>query len=81
MKPADVNAGDIFRVTMNRANGITPPKGDESRDKFFVVLGFDDDGNVYGGVIFNSLMNLNLPPIHSDHAIRNKERFLRFPCA
>lgn len=62
MKPADVNAGDIFRVTMNRANGITPPKGDESRDKFFVVLGFDDDGNVYGGVIFNSLMNLNLPP-------------------
>ena len=32
------------------------------RDKFFVVLGFDNDGNVYGGVIFNSFINMNLPP-------------------
>ena len=62
MKPLDIKRGDVFRVTMNKANGITPKKGDESRDKYFVVLGFDNDGNVYGGVVFNSYININLPP-------------------
>ena len=62
MKPADINVGDVFRITLNKANGIIPKKGDETRDKFFVVLGFDEEGNIYGGVIFNSLLNLNLPP-------------------
>ena len=47
---------------MNKANGVVPKPGDTSRDKFFVVLGFDNDGNVYGGVIFNSFINMNLPP-------------------
>lgn len=72
MKPVDVKVGDVFRVTMNKANSITPHEGDKSRDKFFVVLGFDEDGNVYGGVIFNSLVNLNLPPFIQamQHAIK-----------
>lgn len=62
MKPSEVKVGDVFRITMNRANGITPKPGDDSRDKFYVALGFDNNGNVYGGVIFNSYMNMNLPP-------------------
>lgn len=62
MKPSEIKIGDVFRITMNRANGITPKPGDNSRDKFFVVLGFDGNGNVYGGVIFNSYVNINLPP-------------------
>lgn len=62
MKPSEIKIGDVFRITMNKANGITPKPGDNSRDKFFVVLGFDGNGNVYGGVIFNSYVNINLPP-------------------
>ena len=62
MKPSEVKIGDVFFVTMNKANGVVPKTGDTSRDKFFVVLGFDNDGNVYGGVIFNSFINMNLPP-------------------
>lgn len=62
MKPSEIKIGDVFRITMNKANGITPKPGDNSRDKFFVVLGFDENGNVYGGVIFNSYININLPP-------------------
>lgn len=62
MKPSEVKKGDVFRITLNQANGIIPKPGDSSRDKYFVVLGFDHDGNVYGGVIFNSYINLKLPP-------------------
>lgn len=62
MKPSEIKIGDVFRITMTKANGITPKPGDTSRDKYFVVLGFDSDGNVYGGVIFNSYININLPP-------------------
>lgn len=62
MKPSEIKIGDVFRITMNKANGITPKPVDNSRDKFFVVLGFDENGNVYGGVIFNSYININLPP-------------------
>ncbi len=61
MKPSEIKIGDVFFVTMNKANGVVPKPGDTSRDKFFVVLGFDNDGNVYGGVIFNSFINMNLP--------------------
>lgn len=62
-----VSIGDVFVVNMDRSNGIIP-KGDElSRSKFFVVLGFDDDGNVYGGVIINSRINPNLPQRIADY--------------
>ena len=36
MKPSEVKTGDVFRITMNQANGITPKAGDDSRDKYYV---------------------------------------------
>ena len=56
-----IRIGDVYRIEMNRANGITPKPGDDSRNKFFVVLGFDAEGNAYGGVIINSVINKNVP--------------------
>lgn len=56
-----IKIGDVFRIKMNRQNGIIPKKGDESRNKFFIVLGFDSDGNIYGGVIINSNINQRVP--------------------
>ena len=57
-----VRVGDVYEITMTEANGIRPKAGDTSRDKYFVVLGFDGDGVIYGGVIINSKINQNLPP-------------------
>lgn len=57
-----VKVGDVYEITMTESNGITPKPGDSSRDKFFVVLGFDSNGIAYGGVIINSNINKNLPP-------------------
>ena len=56
-----VKTGDVFRIKMDETNGITPKKGDYFRNKFFIVLGFDFDGNVYGGVIINSGINQRVP--------------------
>ncbi len=56
-----VKVGDVYEITMTEANGIKPKPGDTSRDKYFVVLGFDSEGYVYGGVIINSKINKNLP--------------------
>ena len=63
MKPSEIKIGDVFLINMNKANGVVPKPGDDNRDKYFIVLGFDGEGNIYGGVIFNSYMNMNLPPM------------------
>jgi hypothetical protein len=55
-----VKVGDVYEITMTEANGIKPKPGDASRDKYFVVLGFDSEGVAYGGVIINSQINKNL---------------------
>lgn len=56
-----VKIGDVYEITMTEANGIKPKPGDMSRNKYFVVLGFDSQGIAYGGVIINSHINKNLP--------------------
>lgn len=52
-----VKVGDVYEITMNEVNGIKPKPGDYSRDKYFIVLGFDSNGVAYGGVIINSQIN------------------------
>lgn len=61
-----VRVGDVYRIKMGRDNGIIPKGGDDSRNKFFVVLGFDANGNAYGGVIVNSMINRNVPQTIQD---------------
>ena len=58
-----IEVGNIYRIRMDESNGITPKNpGDTYRDKYFVVLGFDPEGNVYGGIVINSQINRHLPP-------------------
>ncbi len=56
-----IKVGDVYEISMTEVNGIKPKAGDASRDKYFIVLGFDANGVVYGGVIINSHINKNLP--------------------
>lgn len=60
---ASIEKGNVYRIEMDESNGITPKhSGDTSRHKYFIVLGFDNAGNVYGGVIMNSEINKFTPP-------------------
>ncbi len=56
-----VSVGDVWRILLYPENGITPKAGDSSRNKYLVILGIDDDGNVYGGVVINSRINDRIP--------------------
>ncbi len=62
-----VEVGDVYRVKMTVKDGVTPKDGDDSRNKFFVVLGFDDQGTIYGGVIINSKINQNVSQSVKDY--------------
>lgn len=59
---ASIEKGNVYRIEMDASNGITPKHlGEVSRHKYFIVLGFDNVGNVYGGVIMNSDINKFMP--------------------
>ncbi len=65
----NINVGDIHLLRLDKNNGITPKNGNKTRDKFFIVLGFDEDGNVIGGVVVNSNINYNLPTAITDYQL------------
>ena len=50
-------------------NGITPKARDATRNKFFIILGFDNEGNVIGGLVINSNINYNLPATVTDYQL------------
>ena len=60
-----INIGDVYLLNLDQNNGITPKNGDTTRNKFFIVLGFDSEGDVIGGLVINSKINYNLP--HRSH--------------
>ncbi len=64
-----IKIGDVHYLNLDKGNGITPKKGDDSRNKFFIVLGFDNEGNVIGGVVINSNINPNLPSYITDYLL------------
>ena len=64
-----INIGDVHLLNLDQNNGITPKNGDATRNKFFIVLGFDNEGNVIGGLVINSKINYNLPPSVTDYQL------------
>lgn len=38
---SSINIGDVHLLKLVPINGITPKNGDPTRNKFFIVLGFD----------------------------------------
>ena len=55
-----VEQGNVYRIELDRSNGVVPKHGDASRNKFFIVLGYDSSGFVYGGLVINSAINKSL---------------------
>lgn len=40
--------GQVWSIAMTQSEGVTPQLGYKSRRKFFVILGIDALGSVYG---------------------------------
>lgn len=64
-----VKVGDVHMLILDEKNGITPKDGATTRNKFFVVLGFDKEGNAIGGLVINSKINHRLPSIITDYQL------------
>ena len=64
-----INIGDVHLLNLDQNNGITPKSGNTTRDEFFIVLGFDNEGNVIGGLVINSKINYKLPPSVTDYQL------------
>lgn len=62
-----ISVGDVHIIPLTIMEGITPKEGEDTRNKFVVVLGFDIQGNAIGGVVINSKINYNLPQIITDN--------------
>lgn len=58
-----VSVGEVFRMHLGKEENIKGKNpGDDGRNKYFVVLGHDLDGNAIGVVIIDTEINPNLPP-------------------
>ena len=66
---SSINVGDVYLLNLDPSNGITPKNDDATRYKFFIVLGFDNEGNVIGGLVINSKINYNLPSTVTDYQL------------
>lgn len=62
-----INIGDVHLLPLGLEEGITAKDGASTKDKFFVVLGFDNSGNIIGGIVINSKINPNLPSAVTDY--------------
>lgn len=47
--------GSVYRMKLTEEEGITPKnEGDISRNKYFIIVGFDNEGNAIGFLTINS---------------------------
>lgn len=64
-----LKVGNVYLLNLDGINGITPKDGNATRNKFFIVLGFDNKGNVIGGLVINSNINHKLPSTITDYQL------------
>lgn len=57
-----VREGDVFRMHLGDEEGVKGKNsGDDGRNKYFVIIGHDSEGNALGFVLINSEINKDLP--------------------
>ncbi len=62
-----VQEGDVYRFRLTPEEGVVPKnKGDIERNKYFIVVGKDNQGNAFGFVLINSSINQHLPKCRRD---------------
>jgi hypothetical protein len=58
----EIEVGNVYRIPLSRKDGlhITDPQQEEL-SKYFIVIGFDTEGNIYGGLLISSDHPRNVP--------------------
>lgn len=53
----EIEIGNVYKINMTKEDGVCISNNTSSISKYFVVVGFDDKGIAYGGILISS----NLP--------------------
>ncbi len=56
-----VSEGSVYRMDLGVEEKIIPKAGDISRNKFFIVVGSDEEGNAFGFFVIDTKINENIP--------------------
>ncbi len=68
LKSLSIKAGCVFKMTLYPDDGVVPKKeSDNSRTKYFVVLGKDENSILVGSVLINSAINATLINIIAEY--------------
>lgn len=59
-----IEIGNVYKIPLGKKDGLTVTNEDEILSKYFIVIGIDLNGNVYGGLLISSE-----PPKNVPHAI------------
>ena len=82
-----IKIGSVYRMKLTPAEGVIPKDTeDTSRNKYFVVVGFDEQGSAIGFVLINTNINphlteevklLHYPILHKNYPfLENTNRFV-----
>lgn len=82
-----IKVGSVYRMKLTPTEGVIPKRTeDTSRNKYFVVVGFDKEGNAIGFVLINTNINpdlteevklLHYPILHRNYPfLANQNRFV-----
>lgn len=56
-----IEIGNVYRIPLGRKDGLTVLHEEEILSKYFIVIGTDVQGNVYGGLLISSEPPKNIP--------------------
>lgn len=73
----NMHVGDVYRMKLTPQEGIIPKnKDDKDRNKYFIIIGKDDNGNAIGFVLINTHINPGVPQIIKDlHYPLKKDKY------
>lgn len=58
-----VGEGDVYRMRLDGREGVVGKDGADSRNKYFVLIGNDSEGNAFGFFLIDTKVNTFLPEV------------------
>jgi hypothetical protein len=49
-----IQCGDVYRIPMNKSDGISPKGNAVDRNKYIIIIGEEDGGDYFGVVVTNT---------------------------
>lgn len=65
-----VEEGDVYRMRLDSREGIVGKDGADSRNKYFIVIGHDSEGNALGFFVVDTKINESLPQVRKDKHVK-----------